>query len=370
MRSDSAATTPSREEDDIPEEMELDYALSIADRARELMTRYAVPPTPDNFAVWFQYAIGTDQAFNRTVDVVVTNKRNFDKRINWGLVQAVRKVQGREQSIATAATDRLNAVLAQATSYLAKAAADNKAHAVELGGIASRAQRGDDPMSIIGALATELSQAAVRTAKLETEFAATSKELDHVRNSLQVAQHCAYTDALTGLANRRALEEFLRAAQTSAMESGDPVSVMLADIDHFKRFNDSFGHRLGDHVLRLIAGVLRNGLRDADFAARYGGEELLVVLPGAGLSVARDVAEHIRTMIAERNIVRRTTGETIAKVTVSIGVAQYVLGESTTELFDRCDRALYLAKQNGRNCVCTEAQLDEEIVVEVFAATG
>jgi diguanylate cyclase len=364
----SAATACDGDDDEIPDEMDLDYAVSAADRARDLMTRHAVPPTPDNFAVWFQYVLATDEDFNRTIDIVISNKRKFDKRINCGLVQAVRKLQGQERAVASMVTERLSSVLSQATSYLAKAAADNRAHAQELGGLGSRSELGDNPMTIIGALATELSKAALRATRLETQFATTSKELEQVRNSLKVAQHCAHTDALTGLANRRALDEYLRAAQTNAMESGDALSVMLVDIDNFKRFNDGFGHQLGDHVLRLIAGVLKKGLRQEDFPARYGGEELLVVLPGASLPAARDVADRIRTTIAERNIIRRSTGTTLAKVTVSIGLAQYALGETVAELFERCDHALYLAKQSGRNCVRTEQHLDEEIVVDDLAA--
>ena len=365
MLPDSASTLCNREDDEIPDEMDLEYATSTADRARELMASHAVPPTPDNFAVWFEYALGTDQEFSRTIDIVITNKRKFDRRINWGLIQAVQKIQGRAPAAASIATERLNNVLVQATSYLSKAAADNRAHAQELGGFASRVEKSDDPMAIIGALATELSKAAFRATQLETQFVATSKDLDHVRSSLKVAQHHARTDALTGLANRRALDELLRAAQTNAMESGAPLSVMLVDIDHFKHFNDNLGHQLGDNVLRLVAGVLKTELRESDFAARYGGDELIAGLPGADSATAKEIADRIRTTISERNIIRRSTRETLAKVTVSIGLAQYAFGETVTELFERCDRALYLAKQNGRNCVCIEKQqqLDEDIIV-------
>jgi diguanylate cyclase len=353
--------------DDVPEEMDLEYANSTADRARELMSRYAIPPTADNFSVWFQYVLGTDREFNRTIDIIITNKRKFDKRINWGLVQAVRKSQGREDTTSRIVTDRLHDVLGKATSYLAKAAADNQEHVQRLGGVASQVGSGCDPFSIIGDLTSELSRAALRATALEMKFVATSNELDHVRSSLKVAEHSAKTDALTGLANRRALDEFLRAAQIRAMENGEPLSIMIIDIDHFKRFNDSFGHQLGDHVLRLIASVIKTGVRQNDFAARYGGEELVAVLPGAELPVCKEVADRIRTSIGQRQIVRRATGEALAKVTVSIGVAQYALGETITGLFERCDRALYMAKNSGRNCTLTEENLYEQITVDPIA---
>lgn len=353
---------------DASEEIDLEYAASTADRARELMSGLSIPPTPDNFGVWFQYVLGTDQEFNRTIDIVISNKRPFDKQINRSLSKAIRKLEGREGSASRIVTEQLHDVLGKATSFLAKAAADNQAHAEELGGVAAQVKNGCDPLSIIGDLTSELSRAALRASTLELQFAATSKELDKVRNSLRAAEHHANTDALTGLANRRALDEFLRAAQIRTMEVGEPLSIMLIDIDRFKTFNDNFGHQLGDHVLRLLAGVLKRIIKPTDLASRYGGEELVAVLPGADVWACRDVADRIRKTIGENRIVRRATGEALAKVTVSIGVAQYALGESVAELFERCDRALYLAKRMGRNCTFTEHDLDAEIAAEPLAA--
>ena len=134
---------------------------------------------------------------------------------------------------------------------------------------------------------------------------------------------------------------------------------MLIDIDHFKRFNDEFGHGVGDQVLRLMARVLRERVREIDLPARYGGEELIVVLPSADLAAGTVVAERIRRCIAECHMTRRSTGEALPGITVSIGVAQFQGGESMADLIDRCDRALYLAKKTGRNRVVTETELDQ-----------
>ena len=144
------------------------------------------------------------------------------------------------------------------------------------------------------------------------------------------------------------------------MERDEPLSVLLIDIDHFKNFNDNFGHGVGDQVLRLMAKVLRERVREIDLPARYGGEELIAVLPGADLATCAAVAERIRRTIAECQITRRSTGEALPSITVSIGVGQFQLGESMADLIDRCDRALYLAKRSGRNRVVTEVELDRE----------
>jgi diguanylate cyclase len=145
------------------------------------------------------------------------------------------------------------------------------------------------------------------------------------------------------------------------MEKGEPLSIFLIDIDHFKKFNDDFGHGVGDQVLRLMAKVLRERVRETDLPARYGGEELIAVLPGAELATCHAIAERIRSSISECRITRRATGEILPNITVSIGVGQFQLGESMADLIDRCDRALYLAKKSGRNRVVTENDLDRKL---------
>jgi diguanylate cyclase len=147
-----------------------------------------------------------------------------------------------------------------------------------------------------------------------------------------------------------------------AMEKGEPLSALLIDIDHFKKFNDSYGHQVGDQVLRLVAKVLQENVRDRDLAARYGGEELFAVLPGADLGVCSDVAERIRRRISDARLTRRSSGQEISSVTVSIGVAQFKLAESAEALIERCDRALYQAKRSGRNQTVTEIEIGEEAV--------
>ena len=186
--------------------------------------------------------------------------------------------------------------------------------------------------------------------------------MDKIRNSLKEAEARSNTDALTGLANRRSLDEFLRSAQIAAMEKGRPLSVFLIDIDHFKKFNDTFGHQVGDQVLRLVAKVLQESVRNQDLAARYGGEELFAVLPGADLSACAEVAERIRLRIADARLTRRNTGQEISSVTVSIGVAQFRLAETAEALIERCDRALYQAKRSGRNRTITENGVDGEVL--------
>jgi diguanylate cyclase len=244
---------------------------------------------------------------------------------------------------------------------LARAVADNREQIRAIHDVVDRTESGDDPKVLIARLIEELTKATARAAELEASFEEKSRELDAIKDSLTKSEQRAKTDMLTGLPNRHALDEFFRAAQMEAMEKGTPLSALLIDIDHFKKFNDDFGHSVGDQVLRLVATALRERVREIDLPARYGGEEMMVVLPGADLATSAGVAERIRHSICEREIIRRSTGEVLRGITVSIGVGQFQLGEAVADLIDRCDRALYHAKKTGRNRIVTEEQLEAKL---------
>jgi two-component system, cell cycle response regulator len=172
---------------------------------------------------------------------------------------------------------------------------------------------------------------------------------DRLRSHLDEGMELAVTDPLTGLHNRRYISSRLRQAMDSANNGGAPVSLLLADIDHFKSINDTHGHEAGDIVLRDFAARLLTGLRALDLAARYGGEEFVVVMPGAGMAEAQIAAERLRSSVASAGFALRDGAR--IPVTVSIGVAQARRGESLDGLLRRADEALYAAKNAGRNQV-------------------
>jgi diguanylate cyclase len=342
------------------DEIDFDYATTIADRANSLMAQHRVPPTPDNFSLWFYYAMGGSLALKNTIDILIANERKFDPVVNRDLYVTYIKPDldlRKSQDF----PEQLHGVIASAQDFLSSAISDNRSQMASLGEVSSECQTAADPRPIIEKLVTELSSATLRSSALEANFLQTTKDLDQIKDSLKLAEQHSNTDPLTGLANRRSLETFLRAAQITAMEAGTPLSMLMIDIDHFKKFNDSYGHQVGDQVIRLVARVLRDSVRDCDLAARYGGEELIAVLPNTALDACIEAAERIRCRIAEARLTRRTTGEELSSVTVSVGVAQFRMAESAEGMIDRCDRALYQAKRSGRNCTVKESSVDEEI---------
>ena len=304
------------------DEVDFEYATTIADRASQFMSQHAVPPTPENFSVWFNYAMGASPALRKTIDILVANKRKFDSATNHDLYVTYVKPRA-DSGVAEDFPEQLQGVISSAKEFLATAISDNRTQIETLGEVTSQCGASSDPRPIIERLVKELSNATARASGLEANFIETSEELDKIRDLLRLAEQHSNTDALTGLANRRALEEFVRSAQIASMETGEPLSVLMIDIDHFKKFNDSFGHQVGDQVLRLVAKVLQENVRGDDLAARYGGEELMAVLPGTAVEICAEIAERIRRRISEARLTRRATGEEISSVTVSIGVAQF-----------------------------------------------
>jgi diguanylate cyclase len=342
--------------------MDFEYATTVAEKAMSAMAEQRVPPSPQNFQVWFKYALGTSADLNRTIDILIGNKRKFDAATNEELFRTyIGPQMVSTEAVVNNASQQLHGVLSSAKQFLATAVADNQEQLRAMNDVADRTEKGVDPKVLIESLMEELTKATARATKLEASFGEKSREVDAIRDSLNKSEQRAKTDMLTGLPNRHALDDFFRSAQMEAMEKGTPLGALLIDIDHFKKFNDDFGHGVGDQVLRLVATTLRERVRDGDLPARYGGEEMIVVLPGADLAVSTTVAERIRHAISERQIMRRSTGEVLRGITVSIGVGQFQLGEGPSDLIDRCDRALYLAKKSGRNRVVTENQLDRNL---------
>jgi diguanylate cyclase len=339
------------------EDMASDYATAMADRANRYMVQHGVAPTPGNFAVWFSYAQGVLPELKRTIDILIAGNKRFDTATSRELYSTYLAANSPGSTLGEV-PEQLNSIMTEAKRYVADAIADNRDQIQAIGDVAEKAENGIDPKSLVKCLMEELTRAATRASKLEANLSESSRELDIIRESLNRAEQHANTDMLTGLPNRRALDEFLRASQIAAMENGEPLSILLIDIDRFKQFNDNFGHGVGDQVLRLMASALRERVREGDLPARYGGEELMTVLPGASLTICEEVAERIRRSISECRITRRSTGELLPAITVSIGVAEFRPGESMAQLIERCDGALYLAKRTGRNRVVTEQRLE------------
>ncbi len=190
---------------------------------------------------------------------------------------------------------------------------------------------------------------------LEARLSASKQEITELQHNLDTVRSESLTDPLTSLANRKYFDDALVKAIADARMRNEPLSLVMTDIDHFKRFNDSYGHLTGDQVLRLVAVCAKQNVKGQDIAARYGGEEFAIVLPDTVLRSAITVADHIRRAVMNKDLMKRSTGEHLGRVTISVGVATLQKTDTAQSLIERADTCLYAAKRNGRNRVVSEA---------------
>jgi diguanylate cyclase len=191
----------------------------------------------------------------------------------------------------------------------------------------------------------------VRSARLGEELNASGQRIADLERQLAAAHQASLTDPLTSLPNRRAFDTMVLEQAGQAMNSGAALSLLMIDIDHFKRVNDAWGHTVGDAVIRLVAATLAQNRTETGRAARYGGEEFALLLPATPLEDAAAHAERLRGILAARRISLRANAASIGNVTVSIGAARYEPGEPISTWIERADAALYRAKEEGRNRV-------------------
>ena len=175
----------------------------------------------------------------------------------------------------------------------------------------------------------------------------------NLKRQQELLEEYAYIDALTGIPNRRSFDQAARKEWNRARRSGQPLALLLMDIDHFKEFNDTYGHGSGDSCLRRVAKAIEDTLRRAgDFAARYGGEEFAALLPYTESEEALEIAAKVKNTVEGLGIEHKSSPVT-DRVTISIGVAavQPWTGLSLDKVIEKADQALYQAKQNGRNSI-------------------
>ncbi|WP_333792768.1 diguanylate cyclase [Hyphomicrobium sp.] len=179
------------------------------------------------------------------------------------------------------------------------------------------------------------------------------KQIQVLRSSLSHAQEVVLKDPLTGTGNRRHFDMTMEKAIIECERDSTPLSVIMCDIDHFKRVNDAYGHQVGDELIRMFARVIQSNTRESDTVIRYGGEEFAVILPMTAQEAAHSLAERIRRQFEAKRLTIRETNQKIGQLTASFGVAEYRAGDDVEALVQRADAKLYDAKSSGRNRVAS-----------------
>ena len=292
------------------------------------MQRHGIPATPPNFRVWYDYAAGRNPTLRAALDVMISNRREFSAKVCDEIYEQfysghhesdkVRQISARVEEAITKALHSID-VAGSGTAQFGEALSG-------FSGQVTAAGRDGQFQSIIAGIVAETKAMELRNAELERQLTSTSSEMGQLRTHLDEIRREASLDPLTGIANRKVFDNSLTACAAEAMESGSELCLLMVDIDHFKKFNDSWGHQVGDQVLKLVARTLKDQARETDVSARYGGEEFAVILPNTTLKQAVALANQIRYALTDKQLVKKSTGQDMGRITASIGVARFDYG--------------------------------------------
>ncbi len=340
---------------------DMQRAAEFAHAAVASMAKHGIPPTPVHFTVWYEYHAGRDHALGRAMDALVAAKQAFTPEVVRALYEQ-HLSPARLFHASRDAADKLDAVMDELRDHIGSAEETTRAYGDQLERFSDKldAEPASAPAQVDGivdAMLLETRAMQERNKELETRLAEATAEVTELRRGFEQARREALTDPLTGLANRKAFEQAMHLLVRETQQDNAALSLLMLDIDHFKHFNDNFGHQTGDTVLQLVGRMLADNVKGRDVAARYGGEEFAILLPFTRLDQAHGLADSIRRGIGARKLVKRSSGQELGRVTISVGVAEYRPGEPLSGLVQRADDALYAAKHAGRDRVITEREI-------------
>ena len=344
-----------------PETEDSAASYAFAQVALDQIKALKQPANPRNFEVWYHYASGHHPTVNQLINDIIETSGKLSQTDVDGIYEKYFSPVRQADKVDNAAASFVEQVEKVMTMIDTASGAATR-HSQRLADVTNKIGSTTDSAgirAIVESLAKTAKSMEEANATLENKLKNSKQEITQLHAHLEAVRVESLTDPLTTLANRKCFDAALANAINEANANGEHLSLLMCDIDHFKTFNDTFGHLIGDQVLRLVALSLKDNVKGRDLAARYGGEEFAVVLPDTSLRQATTVAEHVRRAVMGRELMKRSTGENLGRITMSIGVAALHRGENAAGLLERADNCLYAAKRNGRNKVICE--VDPEV---------
>ncbi len=319
---------------------------------------------PRNYEIWYVYATGYNSPLNKIINETLARNGKLteaDLEQIYETYLSQIKITDRIDKVGARVIGEIDGVMKLINDALGMSASydDSLSGATQKLAVA---EHRDQVKAIVESLVKSTRQMRGTNKALEERLTLSKTEISNLQQSLEAIRAESLTDPLTGLGNRKYFDRSIDMAVQNALANSEPLSLLMFDIDHFKSFNDSYGHLTGDQVLRLVGMSLKQTITGQDITARYGGEEFAVVLPNTALRQALAVADHIRRVVMAKELKKKSTGEILGRVTISVGVSMLKPDDDAHSLLERADACLYAAKRNGRNRVICEA--DPEYAAE------
>ena len=341
----------------LPDEVARTY--QIADHAIAKIKANELAAFPPNYEIWFAYAAGFNPALNKKINEILRAGEHVDQ----SKLEAIREEffgAGSFEERVDEVGGKLSGKVSEIMQLIDRAAGETKGYSSELQDASKNLSKADDKNiveAVVKKLITLTDDVEKSNRAMSVKLMDSEKEISALKEALESVRYEAMTDQLTGLGNRKRFDRAMDEAMVTAEANGSPFGLLVCDIDHFKKFNDTHGHQTGDQVLRLVASTIKASLKSKDIACRYGGDEFCVILPETAEANAIDVANTIRQAVMGKELVKRSTGETLGRVTISIGVAELNTADTVQAIIERADQCLYAAKRTGRNRVVGQTEL-------------
>ncbi len=327
-----------------------------------LMRRYQIPVDPMNFGVWYHYVAGINVELNKEIDGLINEKALFDAALNMRLYKTYVCTASVVESFENINRNLLRLIAetslsVNATSEKVIEAGDNFNNKLD----ALKAEESQQNLKeILLEVILETKQLADISQDLKNKLEDSRKEMDVLRDELMHVKVAANTDSLTGLLNRSGFDTQLN--ELIENTSIRHVCLAILDIDHFKRVNDGFGHLIGDKVLKYLASILKKHSPEHYHLARYGGEEMAIIMPSTQLTEGFTFMEKIRIVMQDSKLKSNNEAGHLGKITFSAGIAALEETDTPYTIIERTDNALYEAKESGRNKVVTDKHLGSKML--------
>jgi diguanylate cyclase len=339
-------------------------ALTVARSVLPFLGDKKIPATPENYMLWYEYFQGNSPELTRRLDELLAAEARFTPELTRQIFDEFfgRAPSGPEAGGVNQAAEIIRGLALRIIKESLQSVEQVSAYSDNLTRYEAEIEKSRDLEEISRVLTTILSESQrVREANQAYQKAIQrqTQMVDTALGRLKSLELEATTDSLTGLANRRAFDQEIEREFSRAKRYGNLFGLIIADVDDFRKVNDVYGHQVGDTILREVARLTRHIVREMDFPARYGGEELVIIVPGTDLEGTRRLAERLRLVMA-------STGFTVDdqhdfSLTISLGVAMFdPADKGPAHVISRAERALQLAKQRGKNKVGTEADLEAD----------
>lgn len=326
------------------------------------IAKHNLPANPVNYTVWYEYVSGKNIKLKKAIDQSFEETQTLSSEKVEGLYQ--KYVADGDRVVIGKLLTKISLMLKDISSHVAETEGDLADSGKNLEGLADQIEHADDfadIKNIVDQMIDETKSLVQSGKRLQNRMKVSSEDLKQLHQELEKSQAEAQTDTLTNLLNRRGFEKKFELERIRAKQNDSLFSVIMLDIDHFKKVNDTFGHLVGDNLLRSLAQLFKAHLRKNDIAARYGGEEFLILLPETQIEGAQAVATKIQKTLLRKEWKLKESGKSMGKVTLSMGISEYRFNEPGKSLLDRADKALYFAKENGRDRIVTQDELDSSV---------